>query len=239
MPVEFIPASVVRDVSARVDRARGHALEVIEEDPSDDPEYWIALFEANAVAVLDILPLVSLPSEHVVRYCFYGRQRGDLLVRPFIAKAGTDVSAVRRLVDWHPSPDSVASVLKSRPTKDVELLYRHFTFEPSPVGYFEYWIAMQELWASARWVHSRVIADKADFAKISSADGWQIDHEIERYEPAVILEDAQDVQLAVLTYCPLERASISLQRPRIGADQALEFLDAIPVAHGRHGYHLQ
>jgi hypothetical protein len=238
MSVEFIPASVVHDVSARVQRARAQALEAVGQGNRDDEQYWLRLFESNAQAVLEALSLVNLASDYVVRYCFFGSQLGDLLIRPFVARETTDVTAVRRIIDWHPPPDSTAATLRNRPTKDVELFYSHFDFERSARGYFEYWIAVQEFWGSARWIHSRVIADRVEFKNISQADGWSIDHEVDRYEPAVLREEEDGAHLAVLVYCPLERAVISLQRVRIAPDQAVEYLDTIPVAHSRFGYHL-
>jgi hypothetical protein len=74
--------------------------------------------------------------DYVVRYRFYERRRGDLLVRPFVARATTDVETIRQLIDWHPAPDSVAPSLRGRPDRDVELLYRHFEYEASAEGCF-------------------------------------------------------------------------------------------------------
>jgi hypothetical protein len=239
MSVEFVPPEVVRDLTSRVELARGAAMHAIGMAETDNPEYWVRLFEANASAVLASLRLVALREDYVVRYCFYGRQRGDLLVRPFVARSTTDVTVVRRLVDWHPPPDSIAPALASRPTKDAELLYSHFSFERSAVGFFEYWIAMQELWASARWIHSRIIAEQQELNDISSRDGWHVDQIVERCEPALVRLDDGGAQLAVLLYCPLDRAGISLHRVHIGTDQAINFVEAIPVAHGRSGYRLQ
>jgi hypothetical protein len=239
MSVEFVPPAIVQDLAARVEEARGAAVQSVGMEETDSVEYWIRLFEANASAVLARLTRVGLRDDYVVRYCFYGQQRGDLLVRPFVARATTDVTAVRRLVDWHPPPDSIAPVLASRPTKDVELLYSHFHFERSVLGFFEYWIAMQELWASARWVHSRIIAERQDLDDLSKRDGWQVDQTVERCEPALVRLDDGGAQLAVLLYCPLDRAGISLHRIHIGTDQAINFVDAIPIAHGRSGYRLQ
>jgi hypothetical protein len=239
MSVEFVPPAIVRDLASRVGQARGAALQSVGTGETDSSKYWIRLFEANASAVLDRLTLVALRDDYVVRYCFYGQQGGDLLVRPFVARSTTDVTMVRRLVDWHPAPDSIAPVFAPRPTKDVELLYSHFHFERSVLGFFEYWIAMQELWSSARWIHSRIIAERQDLDEISKRDGWQMDQTVERCEPALVRLDDGGAQLAVLLYCPLGRAGISLHRVHIGADQAINFVDAIPVAHGRSGYRLQ
>ena len=237
MSVEFVPAAVVRDLESRVAQARRQA-----EEPRaggcDDPnkaEYWEELFEANAAAALAVLGRVQLPLGYVVRYRFFGRRGGDLLVRPFVARATTDVSTIRQLIDWHPPPDSVAPALRGRLSRDVEFLYRHFTFERSVAGYFEYWIAMQELWASARWVHSRVIADAAEFTAVAGSDDWQVNHPVERFEPAVVIEDGR-TQLAVLLHCALDRQAITLHRIEIGADQEVQFVDAIAVAQGPRGY---
>ncbi len=237
MPVEFVPATVVRDLEGRVAHARRQA----QESPAgrstdrDQAEYWEELFEANAAATLAALGRVRLPPEHVVRYRFFGRRGADLLVRPFVARATTDVSAIRQLIDWHPPPDSVAPALRGRPSRDVEFLYRHFTFEHTAAGYFEYWVAMQELWASARWVHSQVIADGAEFSAVTGSEDWHVDHPVERFEPAVVIEHGR-AQLAVLLHCALDRQAITLHRIEIGADQGVQFVEAISVAQGPRGY---
>ena len=238
MSVEFVPPSVVRDLMARVGRARQAVTARFPHAPDrlDDPAYWEAVFETNAAAVLDALRRVQLASGYAVRYRFYGRVGGDLLIRPFVARAGTDVSAVRRLIDWHAAPDSVAPALQAQPTQDAQFLYRHFTFERSAAGFLEYWVAMQELWASARWVHSRVIVDADDFAEITGSSDWQLDRPLERFEPAVILEADNGAHLAVLIYCQLEQATIGLHRIEIGKDQSVRFVEAIPVAQGPRGY---
>jgi hypothetical protein len=238
MDVEFIPPSGVRDLMARVERARHMVTDRFPNAPGrlDDPAYWESVFEANAAAVLDVLRRVQLPSTHAVRYRFYGRAGGDLLVRPFVARTTTDVSTIRRLIDWHPAPDSVAPALRAQATQDVEFLYGHFTYERSAFGFFEYWVAMQELWASARWVHSRVIADANDFAEITGRAQWRIEQQVERFEPAVILDGDGGAQLAVLLHCHLDRASVALYRIEIRKDQTVQFVEAIPVAHGPRGY---
>jgi hypothetical protein len=235
--VEFISAAEVHDLQGRVAAARKLASEQAAEGrlSPDDPAYWEGLFEANAAAVLATLGRVQLPSDRAVRYRFYGRRGADLLVRPFVARTSTDVSTIRQLIDWHPPPDSLAVSAAAAPTRDVEFLYRHFTYERSARGCYEYWVLIQELWASARWVHSRVIADADEFAAIVQGDQWRMNHEIERYEPAVIVGD-DAAQLAVLLLCPLERQAITLHRIEIGPEQDVRFVESIDVAVGPRGY---
>lgn len=238
-PVEFIPASITREVTSRVETARSEALERAGTPSDESPEYWEDLFELNAACVLAALGHVQLPSDRVVRYRFFGKYHGDLLVRPFVARATTDVSGVRDILDWHPPPDSAAASRRGPASGDVELLYRHFSFSDSPRGYFEYWIAMQELWASARWIHSRIVPEQSELERLTSAPNWLIDHPVERCEPAIIREPERAAQLAVLLYCPLDRETIAMHRIRIGEDQAVTFVESIPVAHGPAGYRLQ
>jgi hypothetical protein len=235
--VEFVPSAEVHLLQGRIATARKLASDgAAQGDLSpDEPVYWQQLFESNAGAVLDTLGRVRLPSDRMVRYRFYGRRGADLLVRPFVARTGTDVSTIRQLIDWHPPPDSLARSVTAAPTRDVEFLYRHFTYERSARGCYEYWIAIQELWASARWVHSRVIADADEFAAVVQADQWRLNHEVERYEPAVVVEE-ETIQLAVLLFCPLERQAVTLHRIEIGADQDVRFVEAIDVAIGPRGY---
>src|SRR5512140_2988262 len=148
MAVEFIPAAHVRAVTGRVDEARQRALDRCGvPPPSPGAEYWQTIFEATAAEVLAVLPAVTLAPGFVVRYRFFGQRAGDLLVRPFVARATTDVEVIRQLLDWHPPPDSAAASEAQRPTQDVDLLYRHFSYAPTAVGVFEYWLGMQELWA--------------------------------------------------------------------------------------------
>jgi hypothetical protein len=236
MAVEHLPPALVHELGERVAQARRQASEQLPESRqhADDPSYWQQVFEVNAAAMLAAVERVHLAEGHVVRYRFYGRRGNDFLVRPFVVRAGTDVSALLRLLDWHPAPDS-ARATDSGAGRDVELLYRHFQFEPSPAGVFEYWVAMQELWASQRWIHSTIIADVEQFAQLTAAPDWQVERPVERVEPAVI-RDGETSQIAVLVHCPLERHMVMFHRVRIASEQSIEFAESILVAHGPRGY---
>jgi len=234
--VEFISAAHVRTVTGRIEVARQRALDRVGPAPRDaDANYWQLLFETNAAEVLAELAAVTLPEGFVVRYRFFGQRGGDLLARPFVARSSTGIEIIRQLIDWHPPPDSLALALANTPTQDVELLYRHFSFAPTAPGFFEYWLAMQELWASARWAHSHVIASGEELSHITASDGWEVVRPVEVYEPAVVLND-QSARLAVLMQCRLERFSISLQQIDISADRSLRYADPILVAAGPRGY---
>ena len=236
MSVEFIPAAHVRDVTARIHAARQRAADRCGPAPAPgDARYWERFFETNAAEVLSELPSVQLAPGFVVRYRFFGEQGSDLRVRPFVARRDTDVTTVRRLLDWHPAPDSMTSVLTTYPTQDVELLYRHFSYPPTAVGAFEYWLAMQELWASLRWTHSHLIASAEELSQITAAEGWQVVFPVEAYEPAVVRSDGA-ARLAVLLHCPLGRFQITLQQIEVAADQSLRFAEPILVASGPRGY---
>jgi len=236
MSVEFIPAAHVREVTARIQAARQRALDRHGPPPQPaDARYWEGLFEANAEEVLRTLPAVRLADDFVVRYRFFGQRGGDLLVRPFVARATTEVETIRQLLDWHPAPDTMASSLVGAPTQDVGLLYSHFSFPPTAVGVFEYWLAMQELWGSARWAYSHVIASAEELSQITAGDGWEVVHPVEAYEPAVFRGDA-GARLAVLVQCPLRRFEITLQQIEIAADHALRYGEPILVASGPRGY---
>ncbi|HVO23686.1 MAG TPA: hypothetical protein VMW56_08665 [Candidatus Margulisiibacteriota bacterium] len=236
MSVEFVPAAHVREVTRRVADARQHALDRCgAAPPHPDTSYWQALFEANAAEVLAVLPAITLPGGFVVRYRFFEQRGRDLLVRPFVARASTDVEGVRQLIDWHPPPDSLASAQTGSPTQDVALLYRHFSFPHTAIGVFEYWLAMQELWASQRWAHSHVIASATDLSQITAGEGWEVVHPVEAYEPAVVLSD-DSARLAVLLQCPLGRFEITLQQIEIASDQSLHYGEPVLVASGPRGY---
>jgi len=237
MPVQFVSADVVRELRQRILDARQKASsKTLEEDASSErPEYWQQLFEDNAAAVLAALPRVRLTPGYVVRYRFYGRRGGDLLVRPFVARETTDVETFRQIIDWHPPPDSVAPSLRARADRDVELLYKHFEHETSPEGYFEYWVAMQEVWASARWVHSTVIADCEELAATTGDAGWELDHPVERCEPAIVQEEGI-ARLAVVVLSRLDRQAVTLHQIEIHPDRRIEFVNAIPIARGPRGY---
>jgi hypothetical protein len=236
MSVEFVAAEHVRAVSARVQQAREAALgRCGPASQLSGADYWERLFEANAADVLAALGSVTLPDGFVVRYRFFGQRGRDLLVRPFVARASTDVETVRQLLDWHPPPDSIASAATHIPTQDVELLYRHFSFAHTATGVFDYWFAMQEVWASARWTHSHLIASAAELSQITSGDGWEVVHPVEAYEPAVV-RDNGGARLAVLVQCPLQRYEIALQQIDIGGDQSLRYGEPVLVASGPRGY---
>ncbi len=236
MSVEFIPAAHVRAVTARIHAARQRAADRCGAAPAQaDARYWERFFETNAAEVLGVLPAVQLAPGFVVRYRFFGEQARDVWVRPFVARRDTDVDTVRRLLDWHPAPDSITSILTIFPTQDVELLYRHFSYPPTAVGAFEYWLAMQELWASQRWTHSHLIASAEELSQITAAEGWQVVHPVEAYEPAVVLGDGS-ARLAVLLHCPLGRFQITLQQVEVAVDRSLRFAEPILVASGPRGY---
>jgi len=98
-----------------------------------------------------------------------------------------------------------------------------------------FWVAMQELWASQRWIHSTVVADAEQFAQITLGVDWQVERPVERVEPAVI-RDPDATQIAVLIHCPIERQLVMFHRIRVPADQSIEFAESILVAHGPRGY---
>lgn len=234
--VDLVPAAHVRETLQRVHAARQRAGEVAG-PPSRDPDnaYWERWFEANAAAVLQVVDGVTLSDGFAVRYRCYGQQGRDLLVRPFVARLDTDVAAVRRLLEWHPPPDSMSVQQRYTPTQDAELLYRHFRFARTPSGLFDYWVVMQELWASARWTHSHVIASAEELSQLTSSEGWKVLHPVERYEPAVVLSGAA-ARLAILMHCPLERFAIQLEQIDIDAEQALHYAEPILVASGPRGW---
>ncbi len=236
MSVEFVPAAHVREVTQRISEARQRALDR-SGAPGQQPDaaYWEPLFEANAAEVLAVLPAVTLPDGFVVRYRFFEQRGHDLLVRPFVARGSTDVESIRELIDWHPPPDSLATALVGNPTQDVALLYRHFSFPHTAIGVFEYWLAMQELWASQRWAHSHLIASVSDLSQITAGDGWEVVHPVEAYEPAIVLSEGS-ARLAVLIESPLRRFDISLQQIEIAADQSVRYGEAVLVASGPRGY---
>lgn len=236
MMVEFVPAAHVRAVTRRIEAARQRALDRVGVAPTQSAaHYWEPLFEANAAEVLAALPSIQLTAGFVVRYRFYGQRGRDLLVRPFVARPGTDVDTVRQLLDWHAPPDSVAAARAGAPTQDVALLYRHFRFPDTAIGVFEYWLAMQELWASARWAHSHVIASADELSQITASESWQVIHPVEAYEPAVV-RSAQSARLAVLLQCPIGRFEITLQQIEIPADHSIRYGEPVIVAHGPTGY---
>jgi hypothetical protein len=235
MAVEHLSAALVRDLADRIAGARRAASEQLPEsrDHADDPLYWRDVFEANAAALLAALSRVHLAEGHRVRYRFYGRRRYDFQIRPFVTRAGTDLTSILHLLDWHPPPDAARAA--ETVARDVELLYRHFTFEPTAEGTFEYWVAMQELWASQRWIHSTIIADAEQFTQLTAATDWEVERPVERVEPAVV-RDGDATQIAVLLHCPLERHMVMFHRVRIPPDQSIEFAESILVAHGPRGY---
>ena len=236
MAVEFIPAAHVRATIAQVQQARVRAVERSGAVPqSPDARYWEFVFEANAAEVLSVLPAVTLAEGFTVRYRCFGERGNDILVRPFVARATTDVERVRQLIEWHPPPDAQVTEQRGARTHDVDLLYRHLTFQPNATGVFEYWLAMQELWASARWTHSHVIASAAELSQITAGEGWSVLHPVESYEPAVV-RSADGARLAVLIQSPLQRFEISLQQIDIGTDQSVTYADPILVASGPRGY---
>ena len=236
MHVEHLDPSVVRGLRETIADARRQASEAMPEarQYADDPSYWQELFERNAAAVLAALPRVRLADGHAVRYRFYGRRDGDLLVRPFVTRAGSDLTVILKLLDWHAPPDASAPT-SGGASQDVELLYRFFTVEPTAAGAFEYFLAVQELWASQRWIHSTVLADAAELAAVIAGGDWRLDRPVERVEPAVVRGGVDGTQIAVLVHSPLGRHAVTFHRIRIAPDQGLEFAESLLIAAGPRG----
>lgn len=237
MSVEFIPAARVRDLVERLQAARQRAVDQCGPPAAGaaSAEYWELLFERNAAEVMATVPAVTLPAGFVVRYRFFGMRERDLLVRPFVARAATDVDTVRRLLDWHAPPDSQPAGAAAGYAGDVELLYRHFEFPRTALGYFEYWLVLQELWASQRWAHAHLIASASELSQITGGPGWEVIEPVQVYEPAVVLAGA-DARLAVLVESPLERFAIHLEQIDIGLDQSIRYAPRVLVASGPKGY---
>jgi hypothetical protein len=236
MSVEFIAATHARETLQRVQTGRARAIEQCGPAPEhESPAYWLKLFETNAAEVLAALGRVTLQAGFVVRYGYFGQDGRDFRVRPFVARASTDVSSVRRLLEWHPAPDSATADQRYAPNQDVELLYRHFHHDNSPEGFFDHWVAMQELWASARWTHSHVIASADELSQITSSTEWQVIHPVEAYQPAVVRSET-GARLAVLLQSPLGRFQINLEQIDIGTDGSLLYADPVLVASGPRGY---
>lgn len=236
MMVEFVPAAHVRAVTTAIAAARQRALDARGVPPSAPPAaYWEETFEANAAAVLAVIPEVHLPSDRCVRYRFFGQRGRDLLVRPFVARTTTDVDRIRQVLDWHPPPDALAAGGAGGPTQDVDLLYRHFSFPDTAIGTFNYWLAMQELWASVRWVHSRVIASADEWSETTGREGWEVVHPVQAFEPAVVRADG-GARLAVLVESPLRRFHVTLDQIDIGPEHSLRYSEPVLVASGPRGY---
>ncbi|MBX3028048.1 hypothetical protein KF840_24440 [bacterium] len=236
MQVEHVDAALVRALRDRIAAARRAVSEATPESrrDADDIPYWQDLFERNAAAVLAALPRVRLAADHAVRYRFYGRRDGDLLVRPFVTRTGTDVGAALRLLDWHAPPDATAPS-GAGASQDVELLYRFFSHEDSAAGAFEHVLAMQELWASQRWIHSTVLADADELARLTSDGDWRLDRPVERVAPTVVRGASDGIQLALLLHCPLGRHTVTFHRIRISPQRAIEFAESLLVASGPRG----
>lgn len=235
--VETVSSEEVRAAVSAIEKAHQRVSQEVpaNRDDVDDPEHWQSLLEHNAAAVLDALEHVSLAEGYVVRYRFFGRQDNEVRVRPFVARATTDVNAVRAALDWHPAPDSGTAVDRLRANRDADLLYRHFEFTDSAVGVFQYWLAVEEIWASASWVHTRVVADREQFGEIVARGDWQVEQSVESYQPVVVRRDG-GAHLAMLLYSPLHRHSIALQQVEIRQDGSVVFAEPITVASGPRGY---
>ncbi|MCX8072256.1 MAG: hypothetical protein N3C12_07385 [Candidatus Binatia bacterium] len=234
--VEFVSEAHVRACRQRIQEVREQTGSRVGVAPSRfDARYWETWFETNAEELLRAFPSVQLSPDYHVRYRCYGQFGADLRVRPFVARKGTPVDALQRLLEWHPPPDTMGAVERGTPTQDVQLLYRHFSFPRTAEGYFDYWFVMQELWASARWAYSHVVASLEELAQLTAAPEWQVLRAVDRYEPAVVRHES-GATLAVLIHCPLQRFEITLQRIEIDAQQALHYSDPILVAAGPRGY---
>ncbi len=241
MAVEFVSAAFVHQLIQRIGEARTGALEAVGPLPAPgsptESDYWETVLEANAALVLRNLTHTHLAAGLTVRYRFYDNVRGDLRIRPFVTRTTTDVTTLKRLLEWHPPPD-VRGSGGHRPQqyRDVDLLYRHFSVTRTAEGVFEYWFAMQEIWASTHWAHARVIASAPELSQLSSQLGWHCDREVEHCAPAVVTAENDTSHLAVLVYSPLTREAVTLEHIEIGADQSMSYGEPVTVASGPKGY---
>lgn len=237
MTVESVPAEFVHDLVRRIGDARAEALRGFEKiPPPGSPEeatYWEEVLEVNAARVIAVLDHTRLAEGQAVRYRFYEMRGGDLRARPFVTRAGADVSAVRRVLDWHPSPDAGGA----HSSQDADLLYRHFTLERTAEGVFEYWFALQEIWASSKWAHSRVVATAEELSRLTADEGWKVAHVAEQCSPAVVhADDRSSSRLAVLLYSPIGHQQIALEQIEIGSDQVPRYGEPVVVASGPRGW---
>jgi len=235
MAVEFVAAEFVGALVRRVGEARAEALRGFERMPAagaaGEREYWEAVLAANAARVLAVLRHTRLRADHAVGYRFYEMRGGDLRARPFVTRVGADLATIRRLLDWHPAPDAGAVA----GGQDADLLYRHFEMQRSPEGVFEYWFAMQEIWASSRWAHARVLATAEDLALVTAQEGWEVRHLPDHCAPAVF-GDADTSHLAVLVYSPIGHQRIALEQIVVAADQSVRYGEPVVVATGPRGW---
>ena len=236
MAVEFVSPDFVHSLIRRIGDARADALHGFEKMPpagaADEGVYWESVLEANAAHILRTLEHTHLAAGRVVRYRFYEMRGGDLRARPFVTRADSDLATIRRLLDWHPAPDAGAVGVG----RDAELLYRHFTFPRTAEGVFEYWFAMQEIWASTRWAHARVIASADELGQLTAQEEWHVEHVAEHCAPAVVNTPEGSSHLAVLVYSPVSQQRIALEQIAIGADQVVRYGEPVLVASGPRGW---
>lgn len=236
MDVEYVGVDFAHDLIRRVGQARAEALRGFERIPPagapDEACYWERVLEANAALVLAELRYTALAPGMAVRYRFYEMRGGELLARPFVARADVDVEPVRRVLDWHPPPDSGRAGV----THDAELLYAHFTLERTAAGVFEYWFGVQEIWASSRWAHGRVLVTPDELGQVAARPDWRIDHVVEHSAPAVVHTAEPSSHLAVLVYTPLGTQRVTLEQVVVGADKVVRYGSPVLVAEGPRGW---
>jgi hypothetical protein len=239
MGVEFVAAEFVHELQSRVSEARGRAAQAFAHVPppgaAGEAEHWEQVLEANAREVLGILRHTHLAPGVSVRYRYYEQSGGVFRVRPFVARPDTDVTAVKRVLAWHPPPDARRG---SAPTvdRDVDLLYRHFTIERSAAGLFEYWVAMQELWASSEWAHARVLATAEELSALLARPDWRSELTPDHCAPAVIEGGDGAFHLVALVYTAVRQHAVHLEQVQIGRDLSLHYQTPVLVALGPRGY---
>lgn len=234
--VTALAVAEVRAALAAVATARAGAEAAAGAAGASEPQSLQRLLEANAAAVIESLPGVRLADDYAVRYCVFAEAEQEVRVRPFVARRGTDVDAVRAALAWHPAPDCAPTSRRHGADRDVDLLYRHFSFASTPIAVFQYWLAIQEIWASTAWVHTTVLADASDFATIVANPDWRVEIQPDSYQP-VVASDGFEHHVAALLYSPLRRHTIAMQTVTIDRERRVVFGDAVTVAVGPRGYH--
>lgn len=240
MSVELVSPGFVHRLVSRIATARTEALAGFENMPPpgapDESRYWEGVLEANAALVLRCLDTTRLAPGFAVRYRFYENRNGELRIRPFVTREGTDVSSVKRVLDWHLPPDAQRRSGLLPHDQDASILYEHFSFPRSAEGVFEYWFAMQEIWASSQWAHARVVCDASELSQLSSGEGWRTERSVDQCAPAVVAGEAAVSHLAVLVYSPIGHESVTLEQIEIPADQSIRYGEPLVVATGPKGY---
>ncbi|HXI12644.1 MAG TPA: hypothetical protein VNM92_08355 [Thermoanaerobaculia bacterium] len=212
----------VMTVRDRVGRARELTAERFREAfaaaPAHIPpnERWRAHLEIQAQSLLEMLPSVSLPDGHHIRYVL--SEAGDRLIAPIVVQKEQPLPAASEI-------------------RLETALFPFFRIERSGVGLLEYWMLVSELLSSASSSVTRLIASSSEYdAAVSRIDRPDMLRALYvSYLPSFEWRSDETAMLELTLYSKAGEERIERRRIHLDRNQELVLHDREVIVEGRGG----